>query len=420
MNLSFNIINGHLPYEIGNLVHLQILDVSKNQFSGSIPTTLPNLKMLTSLNLSNNVFQGNIFELIGNLGSLESLDLSSNELKGTIPKSLEKLVSLKHLNISFNMLEGEVPNTGAFRNFTILSFMGNKDLCGNSRLQLPPCQNPSTSGSKLKQVTFWLKYVISSFVSFIFVTAVLLVLYKRYWQKAKVIPNFLANLFPNTLDHKFISYHELVHATNNFSEVNLLGKGGFGSVYKGTMSDDQVVAVKVLNLQLEIGFTSFDRECMVLGNVRHRNLVKIISSCSNFDFRALIFEYMSNGSLEKHLHSHDGQVEPLGIHHRMDIMIDVALGVEYLHHGYSDVIVHCDLKSSNVLLDEEMVAHVGDFGIAQILAKDNSMTLTANLGTTGYIAPGKSILFMLDIFFYIIKKCYLRKLNNYYFIIYKK
>ncbi|XP_060671439.1 probable LRR receptor-like serine/threonine-protein kinase At3g47570 [Ziziphus jujuba] len=151
------------------------------------------------------------------------------------------------------------------------------------------------------------------------------------------------------------------------------------------MSDGEIVAVKVFDLEVEGAITSFDRECQVLRNVRHNNLVKIISSCSNLDFRALILQYMPNGSLEKWLYN-QGQ-NSLDILKLMDIMIDVASGMEYLHHGYSEPIVHCDLRPSNVLLDEDMVARVGDFGIAKFLAKYKCMTRTTTLGTTGYIAP---------------------------------
>ncbi|XP_015898342.3 probable LRR receptor-like serine/threonine-protein kinase At3g47570 [Ziziphus jujuba] len=258
--------------------------------------------------------------------------------------------------------------------------MGNHDLCGNSKLKLPPC--PNATHPKSKKVTFWLKYVLSPIAALI-VGVLLLILYVKFWRKSKNLP--VSSIDESIkLGHKYISYYELLGATNDLSEANLLGIGSFDSVYKGTMTDGEIVAVKVFDLQVEGAITSFDRECQVLRNVRHRNLVKIISSCSNLDFRALVLQYMLNGSLEKWLYNRGPNC--LDILQRMDIVLDVALGLEYLHHGYSEPIVHCDLKPSNILLDEDMVAHIGDFGIAKILAKYKSMTQTATLGTMGYIA----------------------------------
>jgi LRR receptor-like serine/threonine-protein kinase FLS2 len=154
-----------------------------------------------------------------------------------------------------------------------------------------------------------------------------------------------------------------------------------------------IVAIKVFNLEVEGAFKSFDTECEVLRNIRHRNLVKIITTCSNIDFKAFVLEYMPNGSLEKLLYSQD---RCLSILQRLDIMIDVASAVEYLHYGYSTPIVHCDLKPSNILLDEDMVAHVADFGIAKLLGDGDSMTQTMTLATTGYMAPGDVFILQLE------------------------
>nr|XP_011469530.1 PREDICTED: wall-associated receptor kinase-like 14 [Fragaria vesca subsp. vesca]XP_011469531.1 PREDICTED: wall-associated receptor kinase-like 14 [Fragaria vesca subsp. vesca] len=181
-----------------------------------------------------------------------------------------------------------------------------------------------------------------------------------------------------------VSHLELVRATNAFDESTLLGSGGFGLVYKGTFSDGIDVAIKVFNLQLEGAFKSFDIECEMLSNIRHRNLIKIISCCSQIDFKAVVLNYMPNGSLEKWLYS---QTLCLNILQRLSIMIDVASALEYLHYGYESIIVHCDLKPSNILLDEDMSAHVADFGIAKLLCGIDSMTQTITQATIGYMAP---------------------------------
>ncbi|KDO40367.1 hypothetical protein CISIN_1g039392mg, partial [Citrus sinensis] len=170
-----------------------------------------------------------------------------------------------------------------------------------------------------------------------------------------------------------------------FSENNLIGRGGFGSVFKARLGDGMEVAVKVFNLQYGRVFKSFDVECEMMKSIHHRNIIKVISSCSNEEFKALVLEYMPHGSLEKYLHSSN---YILDIYQRLNIMIDVASTLEYLHFGYSAQVIHCDLKPSNVLLDDNMVAHLSDFGIAKLLTREDISTIqTQTLATIGYMAP---------------------------------
>lgn len=169
-------------------------------------------------------------------------------------------------------------------------------------------------------------------------------------------------------------------------------------VYKAVLSDGTVAAIKVFNMQHVKALRNFTAECEVLRNVRHRNLVKIISTCTNPRFKAMILEFMSNGSLDMLLHS---QNSSMSLAERLNIVIDVALGMEYLHHDHVVPIVHCDLKPANVLLDEDMTAHVADFGISKILAQDQEFVQTNTLGTIGYTAPGMtSLRTLLHSFFF--------------------
>nr|XP_027082867.1 LRR receptor-like serine/threonine-protein kinase EFR [Coffea arabica] len=379
LNLSSNSLNGSLPLEVGTLKAVTSIDVSANQFSGDIPSTTADLQNLLILNLSQNQFHGSIPESFGKMLSLQGLYLSHNNLSGYIPKSMEALRDLQELDVSYNHLSGEIPSGGRFRNFTAESFLFNDALCGDSRFHVPSCpRTNSIHRSRPKKV---LLFVFVPLGLAAVVVAALAIVFRRYWKKYQDSKGVNMVLVPT---QERVSYYELLRATDGYGESNLLGIGSFGSVYKGILNDGRSIAVKVFNLELEGVLKSFDVECEVLKNLRHRNLVKVISGCWNQDFRALVLEYMCNGSLEKWLYSDNYFLDTL---QRLDIMIDVASAVQYLHEEYSTPVIHCDLKPSNVLLDEDTVAHVSDFGVAKMLEKEESFAWTRTLATIGYIAP---------------------------------
>ena len=163
----------------------------------------------------------------------------------------------------------------------------------------------------------------------------------------------------------------------------MIGRGAFGSAYRAVFSTSEngihtTVAVKVLDLTQSKDSKSFDAECEALKNIRHWNLVKDFTSCSSIDhtraeFKALAMEFMSNGNLDKWLYPEDVECgSTLTLTQRLNIAIDVASALDYLHHDCDPPVVHCDLKPGNVLLDEDMIAHVGDFGLARFLSHDSS------------------------------------------------
>jgi LRR receptor-like serine/threonine-protein kinase FLS2 len=356
VNLSFNAFIGNLSLEIGNMRAMILLDLSGNQISSNIPTTIGSLINLQSLSLAHNKLNGSIPESLGEMVSLTSLDLSQNMLTGVIPKSLTSLLYLGNINFSYNRLRGEIPDGGPFKNFTAQSYLHNEALCGNPRLQVPPCDKQAKKMSTEKKLLL-LKYILPITVSAAILVVACIILLKH--NKRKKVENTLERGSSSLGAQRRISYYELVQTTNGFSESNLLGRGGFGSVYQGKLSDGETIAVKVIDdLQSEAKSKSFDAECNAMRNLRHRNLVKIIGSCSNSDFKSLVMEFMSNGSVDKWLYSNNYCLNFL---QRLNIMIDVASALEYLHHGSSIPVVHCDLKPTNVLLDENMVAHVSDF-----------------------------------------------------------
>ncbi|KAL3638683.1 hypothetical protein CASFOL_016590 [Castilleja foliolosa] len=382
LDLSVNSFGGQLSPQIGNLNSLSILDLSHNQFTGDIPSSIDGCRSLQSLNLSNNNFSGSIPESLGtNLRGLGTLNLSNNRLSGLIPKSLENVRGLRYFDVSYNELDGEIPNGGPFVNFTAQSFAHNSALCGNAKLEVPTC--PESRGrSRSKRITRIIKYVVPTFVSTIILIVVILIFIRR--RKRGTITPPPADISLKTIACRRFSYIELDRGTSSFSELNLLGRGGFGSVFKATLSDGLDIAVKVFNLQLEAATKSFDTESEILSSIRHRNLVPVIGCCANTEFRALILEYMQNGSLEKWLHSEN---YCLDLVQRLSIATDVALALEYLHHGHTYPVVHCDIKPSNVLLDEDMTAHVGDFGISKLFDEGETMIQTTTVATIGYAAP---------------------------------
>ncbi|OAY76927.1 putative LRR receptor-like serine/threonine-protein kinase [Ananas comosus] len=381
MYLSQNSMEGSIPYGIGNLATLSNLDLSTNRFSGSIPDAFGQLLMLTTLNISNNFFDGPIPQSFGKMISLRYLDLSSNEFSGPIPKSLADLKYLVGLNLSFNKLEGQIPSGGVFANITFRSLMGNIGLCGPSFLRIPPCSDQSTdSDPRSKQQK--LKIILPTVASLVVLFSCSFFYFVLHRKSNHAIPSSNTTCLKH---YSLIPYRDLLRATDNFNESNLLGAGSFGSVYRGRLDDGSLIAAKVINLEKEGSSKIFDVECQALRMIRHRNLVKVISTCSNMDFKALILEYLPNGSLEKWLYS-PGYC--LTLLQRINIALDVASALEYLHHHLRQVVVHCDIKPSNVLLDEDMNAQVGDFGIAKLLASDGkSVALTSAAGTVGYMPP---------------------------------
>ncbi|XP_024195836.1 receptor kinase-like protein Xa21 [Rosa chinensis] len=382
LDLSINSFYGNLPPRLSKLNAIQEIDLSQNQFTGNISSTIGSLQTLSSLNLSHNFFTGSVPQTFcDQLKGLELLDLSFNNLSGAIPKCLEKLKFLNYLNLSFNYLSGEVPSGGRFLNFSAQSFLENKVLCGRREFGVPPCTTHRTQKSKVA-TRLLAKYVLPAIASTLILIALCYML-TRYGERKRGKTSSSAEQL-TTVEHIVISYQELRQATNDFCERNLLGVGSFGSVYKGILSNGITIAVKVLKLEMEGAVKSFDAECKVWRTNRHRNLVKVITTCSSPEIRALVLQYMSNGSLEKWLYSHN---YCLSILQRVSMLIDIASALEYLHHGHAETVVHCDVKPGNVLLDEDMVAHLADFGLAKILAKNKDATQTRTIGTVGYAAP---------------------------------
>ncbi|KAM7469621.1 hypothetical protein LguiA_007804 [Lonicera macranthoides] len=284
-----------------------------------------------------------------------------------------------------------------FGNSSAISILGNSKLCGGMKeLKLPSCR---VKIKKLRRHLAFKVVIIPSGVALLFVLFIISIfLCSRKRRKARKDPASLDSTLKRLLR---ISYHELYRATAGFSPQNLIGLGSFGSVYKGKLNpqEEKLVAVKVLNLQKSGASKSFVTECKALRNIRHRNLVKILTYCSSIDFKgnefkALVYDFMANGSLDMWLHPQvPGSSTALSLIQRLNLAIDVASAIHYLHDFCEPPIIHCNLKPSNILLDDDLTAHVGDFGLARLLsnsadtfaqAQSSSMGI---MGSIGYAAP---------------------------------
>ncbi|KAK9725024.1 hypothetical protein RND81_05G116500 [Saponaria officinalis] len=386
LDLSSNHITGSLAQYISNQINIVVIDVSGNKLSGEIPNGLGKCSVLQYFSIEGNSINGTIPPSFSALSSLQMLDLSRNNLSGLLPIYFSKF-PLVYLNLSYNDFEGSVPEKGIYANISAVSLVGNSRLCGGiKQLHLPRCIK---QGRKRNNTTMSLalKLTIPSICALVGLLTLATWLYlTRRRKKRDSMPLILAT----GQGFLRVSYNMLLKATNEFSSSNLLGAGTFGTVFKGVI-DGTMVAVKVLNLQQRGATKSFIAECKALRNTRHRNLVKIITVCSSTDFqrndfKALVYEFMPRGNLDRWLY----ETGNLTLLQRMDIAIDVAHALNYLHHESETPIVHCDLKPSNILLDDDMVAHVGDFGLAKFFAQPGLLSQTSSIGikgTVGYAAP---------------------------------
>ncbi|XP_068343644.1 putative leucine-rich repeat receptor-like serine/threonine-protein kinase At2g24130 [Pyrus communis] len=412
LNLSNNHLHGLLPMELSKMDMVLAVDLSSNNLSGTIPSQLGSCIALEYLDLSANSLEGSLPDSIGKLPYLQKLDVSSNQLNGEIPESLQESLTLKKLNFSFNKFSGNVSSNGAFSSLTIDSLLGNAGLCGSIK-GMSNCRKKRTHHLAI------LSIILSLLITPIFCVFGYPLMHRSKFQRHQAVFDQVDlgdDGEEGKKEHKYprISYEQLIEATGGFSPSSLIGSGQFGHVYKGVLQDNSVIAVKVLDLKTDEEILgSFKRECRVLKRTRHRNLIRIITACSRPDFKALVLPLMSNGSLERHLYSNHGLSVRLNLIQMVSICSDVAEGVSYLHHHSPVRVVHCDLKPSNILLDEDMTALVTDFGIARLGKGDDGNAPTNDsasfssadgllCGSIGYIAPeyalGKTISTEGDVF----------------------
>ncbi|KAA8532323.1 hypothetical protein F0562_032356 [Nyssa sinensis] len=381
LDLSNNFLTGPVWPEFGNLKKLHILDLKCNNLSGSIPSSLSGMT------------------------SIEALDLSHNKLSGKIPHSLVNLTFLSNFNVAYNRLYGVIPNGGQFPTFPNSSFDGNQGLCGE---HASPCRSrdpvphESPSKSRRKKGT-----IIGMAVGIGFGTAFLLALMflivLRASSRKEVDPekeevdahqkdfeelgSRLVVLFQNKENNKELSLDDLLKSTNNFDQANIVGCGGFGLVYKAALPDGRKVAIKRLSGECGQMEREFQAEVEALSRAQHPNLVVLQGYCKYKNDRLLIYSYMEKGSLDYWLHEKLDGPSSLDWDTRVQIALGAARGLAYLHQSCEPRILHRDIKSSNILLDENFEAHLADFGLARLILPYDTHVTTDLVGTLGYIPP---------------------------------
>ncbi|GFP94808.1 putative leucine-rich repeat receptor-like serine/threonine-protein kinase at2g24130 [Phtheirospermum japonicum] len=393
-----NRLVGKVPLALSNYSKIEWFDLGSNFFTGELPSEiLGSCVALEYLNLSRNGLEGSFPESIGELPYLKQLDVSFNRLTGEIPRSLQRSSTLKLMNFSYNNFLGNITNEGSFSSLTMSSFIGNDRLCGSIN-GLHKCQKKRSH-----------HLLIAILLSLLITPIFCIVGYPLIWRtKLKrrlpvlISKNSLKNIEEDSREEQKyprISRRQLIEATGGFSAESLIGSGRFGQVYKGVLRDDTRIAVKVLNSKGAGDVSwSFKRECQVLRRIRHRNLIRILTTCSRPDFKAIVLPLMTNGSLENHLYPSQELKDRLDLIQLVRICSDVAEGMAYLHHYAPVQVVHCDLKPSNILLDNNMSAFVTDFGIAKLVKGpdgsgfvDDSVLYQSTggllCGSVGYIAP---------------------------------
>ncbi|KAF8020193.1 hypothetical protein BT93_G0785 [Corymbia citriodora subsp. variegata] len=318
----------------------------------------------------------------GNPPRITSLDLSNNQLTGVIPKTLADLPHLSFLNLSGNNLIGSVPEALTKRvvdNTLNMSLIGNAHLC-------PADLCPH----KKRQKTILVTVVTSVSGFFVALFGALAIIWSIKWKQtcSKKGEAFeqIRDSSESTLRSKNrpFEYGEVLKITRNFGQV--IGKGGFGKVYLGTLDNGTIVAVKMLSESSEQGYKEFQAEVRLLSVLHHGNLVSLFGYCDDSKHKALVYEYMANGNLRQHLSEDHPKV--LTWSKRLQIAVDVAQGLDYLHNGCTPSIIHRDLKTSNILLNEDFQAKLADFGLSRAFAsKNDSHVSTCPAGTIGYLSP---------------------------------
>ncbi|XXG63779.1 hypothetical protein AAC387_Pa05g1886 [Persea americana] len=420
VSCSSRIYTGLTSYTFKNNGSMIFLDLSYNLLEGSIPKEIGSMYYLFVLNLGHNSLSGMIPDDLGSLRFVAILDLSHNQLEGSIPPSFSFL-SVSEIDLSNNRLNGTIPQSGHLLTFQPSSFTNNSGLCGLPLLQCgedpikPNSVNYPYQKSHRRQASIVGSVAMALLVSLFCILGLIIAVVESKKRRKKKDINTL-DVYIDSRSHsgtanvswkltgarealsinlatfekplRKLTFADLLEATNGFNSNSLIGSGGFGDVYRAHLKDGSVVAIKKLIHISGQGDREFTAEMETIGKIKHRNLVPLLGYCKVGEERLLVYEYMKFGSLEDILHDRRKTGIKLNWAARRKIAIGAARGLAFLHHNCIPHIIHRDMKSSNVLLDDNLEARVSDFGMARLMsALDTHLSVSTLAGTPGYVPP---------------------------------
>jgi serine/threonine protein kinase len=440
LNMNKNSLYGGLPPELGSLVKLERALLYKNLFTGPIPDSWKAMVSLTRFEFNANYLYGKLPSWLLQLPKLYFVQISNNQMYGSIlPAVLDSnsTPALKNVSFECNYLGGQRPtvarnivayleyncfdgepylDSACIRETNCLNFK----LYYTNGLKCPPCPkgqdlfNLTTCVCLAKENQSSKGFSVGAIVGVAVGAALLLLLLCLFvfcWRRSRRQMKEQPVFFPPTdyfhtggSQTKFSSMYsweapggvqhftleELKKATNGFGKANEIGEGGFGKVFVGTFPDGRTMAIKQAGaVQSDQG--QFRNEVLLLSRLHHKNLVKLEGFCDDEGQQILVYEYMRMGNLHNHLHgmhgNRPGKFVILDWYKRLEIAVNVAQGLDYLHTFADPPVIHRDVKPTNILLDENLVAKVGDFGISKESHELDTHVSTRPAGTAGYFDP---------------------------------
>ncbi|KAK8482008.1 hypothetical protein V6N11_071035 [Hibiscus sabdariffa] len=400
---------GGIPEDISNCRFLRELDVSVNMLEGHIPDTLYNMSNLEVLDLSRNRLNGSIPSSLGNLSQIQLLDFSHNSLSGSIPQSLGNLNMLTHFNLSYNNLSGMIPTDQTIQSFGALAFSNNPGLCG---FPLASCSRSATPATSGRTGVLSVSVIVAIVAAAVILTGVCVVTIMNIRARESIkqeVAMVVESTPPGSSDSNVIigklvlfskslpsKYEDWEAGTKALLDKKcLIGGGSIGTVYKTSFDGGISIAVKKLETLGRLGNQDeFEQEIGRLGKLQHPNLVAFQGYYWSSSMQFILSEFISNGNLYDSLHGMNYPGTSSGVRNtelnwsrRFDIALGTARALSYLHHDCRPPILHLNIKSTNILLDESYKAKLSDYGLVKLLPILDNYGLTRFHNAVGYVAP---------------------------------